>query len=240
MMKRRLLTLVLVFMVIGVVSTTFAPSTALAGADPQSRAQRAERRYFEGMMDHHQMAVDMSTDCLKKAKTQDVLTLCQNIIDAQTKEIKQLHDWLLDWYNVDYNPMSMSHMMGMMGMSHDGAMMGGRHMGGMMGGNMGGDMGGMMDGSATAEAGDHPMQMPDDMPMMMGMMAGLNKLSGTEYEIAWLEAMIDHHDDAVHMSERLLKHVDHQDLATFAQKVIDDQSKEIESMEALLKTFGTK
>jgi hypothetical protein len=40
------------------------------------------------------------------------------------------------------------------------------------------------------------MQMPDDMPLMMGMMSGLSKLEGKEYEIAWLEAMIDYHDDA--------------------------------------------
>jgi len=42
-----------------------------------------------------------------------------------------------------------------------------------------------------------------DMPMM-GMMAGLHLLTGLDYEAAWLEAMIEHHDDAIHMSQRIL------------------------------------
>ncbi len=73
-----------------------------------------------------------------------------------------------------------------------------------------------------------------DPSMMMGMMAGLSRLTGTNYEIAWLEAMIDHHDDAIHMSERLLPQVVHPELGELAQRIIDDQSAEIEAMETLI------
>jgi hypothetical protein len=91
----------------------------------EGRMGRAEMRFLEGMMDHHQMAVDMANDCLAKASTEAVVTLCQNIIDAQTAEIMTMHDWLLAWYNVDYSPMPMNEMMEMMGddmsgMNHEG------------------------------------------------------------------------------------------------------------------------
>src|SRR3954447_1601522 len=85
--------------------------SAFADAPTAGRAGRAEVRFLEGMSDHHQMALDMANDCLKKAKTDSVLKMCQNIIQAQTPEIKQMHDWLLAWYNVDYKTIPMSQMM---------------------------------------------------------------------------------------------------------------------------------
>lgn len=153
------------------------------------------------------MALDMANDCLAKATTERVRTLCQDIIDAQSAEITTMQGWLLEWYNVDYRPMSMNDMMGIMG----------------------DDMGGM----------DHSGMegMPAmDPAMMMGMMAGLNRVEGIQYEIAFLESMIDHHDDAVHMSERLLERISegHPELREMAQQIIDDQMAEIEAMENLL------
>jgi uncharacterized protein (DUF305 family) len=77
-----------------------------------------------------------------------------------------------------------------------------------------------------------------DPAMTMGMFAGLHALTGVEYEIAWLEAMIDHHDDALHMAERILENAPegagHAELRQMAQQIITDQTAEIEAMEALI------
>lgn len=176
---------------------------AFANGPTEGRAGRAELRFLEGMIDHHQMAVGMSTDCLQKATSADLKTLCQAIITAQTAEITRMQDWVKTWYNVDYKPMAMSDMMK-----------------GMMSGGMGGMMGA-------------------DPANMMGMMAGLNRYQGKDYDAAWLEAMIDHHDDAIHMSERILKYTTiHDDLKTLANGIIKDQTAEIEKMEAMLKTMS--
>lgn len=173
----------------------------------EGRAGRAELRFLEGMIDHHQMALDMANDCLAVATTASVTTLCQAIIDAQTAEIETMQGWLLVWYNVDYVPLS------------------------MLGDDM--DMGGM----------DHSGMAMDDMPftdpsMTMGMMAGLNRLEGVDYEIAWLESMVDHHDDAIHMAERILERAPegsgHAELNALAQQIIADQSAEIELIEQLI------
>ena len=201
----------------------------VAAHDPrQGREGRAEIRFLEGMIDHHQMALDMAEDCLNKAETEAVRELCQNVIDAQTAEIELMQGWLLAWYNIDYSPMPMSHMMEMMGdmgmnMGNMGDM--GDHDMGDMGDHDMGDMGNMGNG-------DHYY----DPPMMMGMFAGFNRLEGIDYEIAWLESMIDHHDDALHMSERYLERAPngHEEVRELAEQIIADQTNEIEYMEDLL------
>ena len=103
-------------------TSSLAIPAVFADAPVEGRAGRAELRFLEGMIDHHQMALDMANDCLAKATTESVTTLCQNIIDAQSAEIETMRTWLLDWYNVQYTPMSMTDMMGdnMEGMDHGG------------------------------------------------------------------------------------------------------------------------
>jgi uncharacterized protein (DUF305 family) len=213
MLKRSLL--------IGVLTVALAMlgfSIVMADGPVAGRPGRTELRFLEGMIDHHQMALDMANDCLIKASSEDVLQICQDIIDGQSAEITQMQIWLRDWYNVEYAPVSMMSMLSeglataepMEGMDHGGMEMG---------------------GSETGDA------LFTDPPMTMGMMAGLNRLEGREYEIAWLEAMIDHHDDALHMSERLLPRVQHEELRQLGETIIEDQTAEITAMEELLVVY---
>ncbi|MBK8030447.1 MAG: DUF305 domain-containing protein [Chloroflexi bacterium] len=188
---------------------TIVPSLVSADAPVEGRIGRAEVRYMEGMIDHHQMAIDMALDCLVRTDVSDSLTeVCQSVVDAQQPEIEQMQAWLLDWYNIDYAPVSMADMMGdeMGDMDH-----GGMNMAGM---------------PAT------------DPAVMMGMFAGFNRLEGADYEVAWFEAMVDHHDDAVHMSERLLERdadqTGHAELRALAQAIITAQTGEINSYEELI------
>ncbi|MDZ4770377.1 MAG: DUF305 domain-containing protein [Chloroflexota bacterium] len=189
-----------------------AVPAAMADAPVEGRIGRAELRFMEGMIDHHQMAIDMALDCLAREDVSDTLrTECQAVIDSQQPEIEQMQGWLLAWYNVDYAPMPMSDMMGMMG----------------------DDMAGMegMEGMPAT-----------DPAMMMGMFAGFNRLEGTDYEVAWLESMTDHHDDAIHMSERLLERdadsAAHAELRDLAQQIIDAQTEEIARYEDMLTTMS--
>lgn len=203
-----------VFSLLAIVALVFSAAVVSADEPLEGRAGRAEIRFLEGMIDHHQMAVDMATDCVAKATTQSVVDVCQNVIDAQTAEIETMQTWLMEWYNIQYVSMPMSTlteaMAGMEGM-------GGHGMAGMEG-------------------------MPHTDPAMtMGMFAGFNRLEGTEYEVAWLESMIDHHDDAIHMSERILERVQdsgHRDLVAMAQQIIEDQTGEIEEIETILTELG--
>ncbi|MBL8152960.1 MAG: DUF305 domain-containing protein [Anaerolineae bacterium] len=184
-----------------VIAALFGGVMVSADAPVEGRAGRAEVRFLEGMIDHHMMALMMASDCLAKASSDGLKSLCQAIIEAQSAEIELMRGWLKEWYSIEYANMPMMDNMD--------------NMGGMMGGMMGGE----------------PM-------MMMGMMAGLSELTGTEYDIAWMEAMIDHHDDALHMSERLLRRVEHADLRDLAQNIIRAQSAEIELMEGMIRDLS--
>ncbi len=194
---------------LGLLLVVVAVPAALADAPTEGRIGRAELRFMEGMIDHHQMAIDMALDCLAREDVSDALrTECQAVIDSQQPEIEQMQAWLLAWYNVDYAPMSMSDMMG-------------------------DDMPGM--------AGMEGMPATDP-AMMMGMFAGFNRLEGMDYEVAWLESMIDHHNDAIHMSERLLERdadsAAHAELRDLAQQIIDAQTEEIARYEDMLTTMS--
>jgi uncharacterized protein (DUF305 family) len=168
----------------------------------------------------------MAADCVAKATTASVVTVCENVIAAQSAEIERMQGWLLDWYNIAYAPVSMidAESGGMMDMHTMMDMMHGQNQdAGTQGGHGGhGDHGAADDGPFT------------DPPMMMGMFAGFNRLEGVAYEVAWLESMVDHHDDAIHMAERVLTRVVHAELGELAQQIIDDQSAEIALIETLI------
>lgn len=206
------------FRVVGLmVLVVLAVTPLMADEAAEGRAGRAEVRFLQGMIDHHQMALDMAEDCLTNAAADDLKAVCQTVIDAQSGEISRMQVWLKDWYGLLYNPVSMATMMQFMpeDMTIDGIM-----------------LGGMVESAGHNGMGHGGMPAGMDPPMMMGMMAGLSRLDGEAYDMAWMEAMIDHHDDALHMAERLLERGEHQDLLDLARQIIADQTAEIDMMEA--------
>lgn len=192
------------------ISTFSSLQFVLAGAPIEGRPGRDEIRYMTQMIDHHSMASMMASDCLTRAETEAVMTLCQSIIDKQTAEIQELQNWLSAWYGVSYMPTAMM-------------------------GTTPSEMEATPEPEATAEAGmmsGNMMNMP-----MSGMMVVLSGLEGQAYEVVFMETVIDHHEQAINMSERLLEQTadeGHQELRDFAQRVIDDQSAESEQMESMI------
>ncbi len=87
------------------------------------------------------------------------------------------------------------------------------------------------------EAGGHAGHEGMDMDGMSQeeMMAQLEGLSGTEFDRAFLEGMIAHHQGAVEMSETQLADGQNPDALALAEKIIADQQAEIAAMQELLK-----
>src|SRR3989344_5250038 len=56
-----------------------------------------DKAFIEQMIPHHQMAVMMAQMLLNGTQREEMKTLAQNIIDAQTKEINQMRQWYIDW-----------------------------------------------------------------------------------------------------------------------------------------------
>ncbi len=190
---------------IGLVMLVLVTGVVMADTPVTGRAGRAELRFLEGMADHHQMALDMAEHCLAKATNTEVKALCEAIITAQTAEITQMVGWIKTWYDVNYSPVAM--------------------------------IDSLMEMSKPNPHAGHGGAMPpqSDPAMMMGMFAGLTRLTGNEYDVAWLESMIDHHDDALHMSERVLEREGiHEETRLLAEAIISAQTEEMTLMETLL------
>ena len=54
--------------------------------------------FIDGMIPHHQAAIDMSKDALEKGEHAEIRELAQRIITAQQAEIDQLKAWRETWY----------------------------------------------------------------------------------------------------------------------------------------------
>lgn len=61
-----------------------------------SHSGKADADFIRNMIPHHQMALDMAKDELKKGKDPAAREMARNIIDAQTKEISMMRAWLKD------------------------------------------------------------------------------------------------------------------------------------------------
>lgn len=57
-------------------------------------------------------------------------------------------------------------------------------------------------------------------------------------EVTFLQSMIPHHEQATEMAEMALERAERQELRTFADKIIADQSAEIDQMNSLLEDAG--
>lgn len=64
-----------------------------------------DKAFIEMMIAHHEGAVDMAILAKDNAKHDEIKTLSEDIIAAQTKEISQMQQWQMDWgYEVDAMP----------------------------------------------------------------------------------------------------------------------------------------
>ena len=60
-------------------------------------ADNFDKAFIEEMIPHHQMAVMMANMLTQGTKKEEMKTLAQNIIDAQTKEVNDMRSWYKAW-----------------------------------------------------------------------------------------------------------------------------------------------
>jgi uncharacterized protein (DUF305 family) len=54
--------------------------------------------FLEGMIEHHQGAIEMAEIIQKNTKRPELKTMAENIINNQQPEIEQMQGWLNTWY----------------------------------------------------------------------------------------------------------------------------------------------
>jgi uncharacterized protein (DUF305 family) len=86
------------------------------------------------------------------------------------------------------------------------------------------------------------MDMGHSMEGMGGMLndaelSALNAETGTKFDLLWLKGMTGHHDGAIHMTT-MIRDADNPEIKAFGEKVIADQSAQIEQMKAMIKRLS--
>lgn len=59
-----------------------------------------DKEFLKQMIVHHQGAVDMAKMVLVSARHDELKSLAKNIIESQSKEINDMKNWSLNWYNI--------------------------------------------------------------------------------------------------------------------------------------------
>lgn len=71
--------------------------SAMTGSLKGLKGDEFDKKFISEMITHHEGAVAMAKLALTNAKHQEVKSMAQDIITAQTKEIAQLKSWQTKW-----------------------------------------------------------------------------------------------------------------------------------------------
>lgn len=69
-----------------------------------------DRRFIEEMIPHHEGAIAMAKIALERSKRPEILSLANNIVSAQEKEIADMREWYQSWYGATITAAEGAHM----------------------------------------------------------------------------------------------------------------------------------
>lgn len=73
------------------------------GMDHSMMMVKSEREFLEGMIPHHQEAVDTAKEVIARGgSTPEIKKLAEDIVLAQEKEITLMKEWYQNWYGQPY------------------------------------------------------------------------------------------------------------------------------------------
>ena len=160
------------------------------------KSETLDEHFIEQMIPHHQDAITMAKIAQTKAQHPEIKQLANNIIDSQSREIKQMKVWYKNWYGKDVPAGSdVINQHGMMGGST-------MHMG-------------MMDNETDMKR----LEQADD------------------FDKAFIEEMIPHHQMAVMMATMLKNGTNRPEMKKLTDDIITAQTKEIEEMRGWYKEW---
>ena len=165
-----------------------------------------DQQFIIMMIPHHEDAIAMANMALTRAQHPEIKQLSENIKVSQSREIEQMRSWYKKWYGTDVPKFDPDTIRG------GGGYRSGYGYGGMMHSRSGyGGYGGMMSGMRTD-------------------LTALN--NAKNFDQAFIEEMIPHHQMAVMMSQHLLFNAVHPEMKQLAQAIIQAQTKEINEMQS--------
>lgn len=77
----------------------------MSGMDHSMMMVSSEKEFLQGMIPHHQEAVDTAKEVIERGgSTPEIKALAEAIVVAQEKEIAEMKGWYQDWYGETYEP----------------------------------------------------------------------------------------------------------------------------------------
>lgn len=207
---RRWLTGVLVAVIaLGLLAAGGGLAVALGiGRDEQPTTDSVAAGFSRDMSRHHLQAVEMANLALTETADPEIRQLAFDISATQTNQLGRMQGWLALW-DLPFN--------------------GGETMAWMSDGEMAGhdmtghdtDGGALMPGMATEAE-----------------LAELRSLSGTPFDVMFLQLMIRHHQGGLAMAEYGQEHSDVDVVEQLARSIAETQSAETTTMAAMLRARG--
>lgn len=155
-------------------------------AHPSQEAATFDQMFIDGMVVHHQGAVDMAKLARERAAHSEIKVMAESVIGSQEEEIATMKGWRAEWFVREDAP-SMT-----MPMTRP-------------------DMRGMSPGMMT----------PEEMEALK---------AAVPFDLAFLDAMIPHHEGAVEMARHAIDKADHAEIRELATRIARDQTSEIAQM----------
>ena len=192
-------------------STSAAASASPSAASSDATHNDADVKFAQGMIPHHQQAIEMSDMLLgKQGVDPEVISLANDIKNAQGPEIEKMQGWLQEW-GVSSSPAPAPTSTAMPGHNMPGHQMPSGDMGDMPG------MGG----------GGHGMMSEADM-------AALQNAQGAEASRLFLTQMIAHHKGAIMMAQEEIEIGQFPAAVEMAEAIVSSQQAEIDTMQGML------
>lgn len=184
------------------------PPSGSSNNTPMMGRMMNEQHFIVMMIPHHQDAIAMADLALKRATHPEIKELARAIKTTQSQEIAQMQNWYKQWYNTEVPKWSPGMGMGMHGMG----------------------MG--MHGNQSQEIGKFAWQ-PGmgcmGMRMMQGNLVALENAS--DFDRAFIEEMIPHHQMGVMMTQMMLVNSNRPEMQQLGQNIINAQTTEINQMQ---------
>ena len=93
----------------------------------------------------------------------------------------------------------------------------------------------LADANATTDMG-HSMNGMGGM-LSADELSALTEATGKSFDVLWLQGMIGHHDGAIHMTT-MIRDASNPDIKAFGEKIVKDQSAQIDQMKKMLTRLG--
>jgi uncharacterized protein (DUF305 family) len=177
----------------------------------------SDQQFIVMMIPHHEGAIAMADLAINRAKRPEIKELAKSIKASQTRENAQMRTWYQQWY--------------------------GKAVSSWGPGTGWGWQGGMGMGMGTGGGMGERMGMGGGMGERMGMGGGTNlsALSAApDFDRAFIEQMIPHHQMGVMMASMAQTNSQHPQLRAMQEAMVKAQSREIEQMSQWYRSwYGT-